>query len=107
MAIKIFAFCGQKTGYLKALGLPDPDFLLQNESLLEEGIVKGTSQLLDDLDMLQACIFTQSQNCVHSKLRELLLLVVQKLRAESCPRDVQQILFELLLVRLVVYCRIF
>mmetsp|Transcript_23269 Transcript_23269/g.53775 ORF Transcript_23269/g.53775 Transcript_23269/m.53775 type:complete len:250 (-) Transcript_23269:126-875(-) len=72
---------------LHHLGHADADFLLEDEALLEEGVLQRGARLLQDLDVVQVRLPPQSQDGVDGELREVVLLVFQKLRAQCRPCD--------------------
>mmetsp|Transcript_40486 Transcript_40486/g.96218 ORF Transcript_40486/g.96218 Transcript_40486/m.96218 type:complete len:301 (-) Transcript_40486:646-1548(-) len=66
-------------GILDALRLPDPDLLVQDEPLVQEGLLEGPARALDDLDGLEVRGALQAQHGVHGEGREVVLVLREDL----------------------------
>mmetsp|Transcript_35657 Transcript_35657/g.70928 ORF Transcript_35657/g.70928 Transcript_35657/m.70928 type:complete len:377 (+) Transcript_35657:433-1563(+) len=92
----------QHLAILDDLRHADADLLLEDEALLEEGILQGGAGLFDHLDVVQVVLAVQPEHRVDGQGRKVILLVLQQLRAQGGPRDAQEVLPERLGVLAVV-----
>mmetsp|Transcript_61446 Transcript_61446/g.138293 ORF Transcript_61446/g.138293 Transcript_61446/m.138293 type:complete len:327 (-) Transcript_61446:103-1083(-) len=84
----------QDLAILQDLGLPHADLLLEDEPLFQEGVLQRPTGLLDHLYVVEVGLAVQSQHSVHREDREVVLLVLQELRAEGRPGYLEEILTE-------------
>mmetsp|Transcript_160934 Transcript_160934/g.516530 ORF Transcript_160934/g.516530 Transcript_160934/m.516530 type:complete len:633 (-) Transcript_160934:27-1925(-) len=70
------------------------DLLLQDEALLQKRVLERGARLLQDLDVVQVRLATQTEHGIHSQRSEVLLLVLQELGAQRGARDPEEVLAE-------------
>ena len=92
----------QDLGVLYPLGRVGCDRLVQNEPFVEVRVRQLSSDLLDDLDVLQVRRPLQPQYCVHGEVRKVVLVLRKDLARQRRPGNVDQVLPERLLVLSVV-----
>ncbi len=64
--------------------------------------LQGASRLLDDVDGVQVSAALEAQYSVHCQLSKVVLVISKDLAAQGGPRNIEQVLPELLGIRRIV-----
>mmetsp|Transcript_36275 Transcript_36275/g.75690 ORF Transcript_36275/g.75690 Transcript_36275/m.75690 type:complete len:370 (-) Transcript_36275:593-1702(-) len=68
--------CHQNLAIFEQLLMANTNPLLQDEALLQEGVLQGGARLFQHLDVVQIGLATQTKNCIDGQRRKMVLLVL-------------------------------
>eukprot|EP00963_Diacronema_lutheri_P005338 scaffold416_cov329-Pavlova_lutheri.AAC.6 len=88
----------QYLGVFHPFGLSDPRLLVQQEPVIEEGVLEATAWNLDDLYGIQPPFAFEPQDGLHGQLREVDLFLGEDLGGQGGARQLEEILAEPLLI---------